>query len=158
MRLDEIASKGLVGMVLTAGSGYMGTVAPYGGREKVFGTNPISWTIPRGDARQPIVLDIATSTIASSKVTFASEKGTTVRESALLDKDGIPTIDPRAFSNGGVLTPFGEYKGYGLNFMIEIMASLFAGFAPVCTSSFKIGNPILMMASSIADFIEPKQW
>jgi LDH2 family malate/lactate/ureidoglycolate dehydrogenase len=149
---ELIARAGHVGMVITSGSGYKGLVTPYGGRERAFGTNPISWAIPRGGDKRPIVLDIATSAIASGRAGLAHIKGIPIPENTLLDSEGMPTTDPNALAEGGVLLPFGEYKGSGLMFMIEIMASLFSGFAPSSSSEFRVGNPTVMTAWSVEAF------
>jgi uncharacterized oxidoreductase len=53
-----------------------------------------------------------------------------VPEGWLLDKDGRPTTNPYDFlQNGGVLLPFGGYKGYGLAMSVEILSGILTGSA-----------------------------
>jgi len=44
-----------------------------------------------------------------------------------LNKDGEPTEDPGATFPEGSLTPFGEYKGYGLAVVMEILSGVMTG-------------------------------
>ncbi len=101
-------------------------VAPWGGAEEVFGTNPISIGIPV-DNGPPIVMDMATSATASFKIRIALRQGKKLPPNVLLDKHGRPTTEPKDYMEGGVLLPFGGHKGYALMLVIEILASAFIG-------------------------------
>ena len=48
---EAISSAGFVALIFTSGAGPGGSVAPYGGRERVFGTNPIAWGLPASPPR-----------------------------------------------------------------------------------------------------------
>lgn len=99
-------------------------VAPWGGSEAVFGTNPISIAFPtRG---RPIVIDMATSAIAAFKIRLAAMKGEKIPEGIALTKDGRPTTDPKE-AYEGILLPFGGYKGYALSLAIEVLAGILPG-------------------------------
>ena len=102
-------------------------VAPWGGRERIFGTNPISVGFPVDG--NPIIIDMATSYMASSRIRLAKIKGERIPNGAALDKDGKPTNDPEAALKG-VLLPFGGHKGYALSLMVEILSSALLG-API---------------------------
>ena len=44
-----------------------------------------------------------------------------------LSKDGKDTTDPGEIANGGVLLPFGGYKGSGIAMMVELLAGSLVG-------------------------------
>lgn len=147
-----LADEGLVGIVMTAGSMFGGSVAPYGSRQKIFGTNPIAWAVPVPKGRTPLVLDFATSVVAEGKLQVARSKGVPVPLDWIYNEAGQPSDNPHDFYNGGMLRTFGSYKGSGLALMVEIVATLLSGFAPVSTSEFKFGNPTVIMAMEITRF------
>lgn len=148
-----LAEAGLVGLVMTGISGHSGIVAPYGGRDRIFGTNPMAWSLPVDRARPPLVLDFATSGVAYGKVAVAHSKGVSVPAGLLLDQAGNPTVDPAALFDGGVLLPFGAHKGSGLLVMVELLTNGLAGFADRQANDSSLGNPTLLMAWSIEAFL-----
>jgi uncharacterized oxidoreductase len=103
-------------------------VAPFGGRDARFVTNPFCVGVPL-PGMQPVVLDFATSRIAMGKVRVAMNKGEQVKPGTLLDSHGDPTTDPRTlYANPhGAILPFGEHKGYGLAVVCEILGGALAG-------------------------------
>jgi uncharacterized oxidoreductase len=103
-------------------------VAPFGGRDARFSTNPFCVGIPLGRA-EPFILDMATSRIAHGKMRVAYNKGVPLAPGNLIDAEGEPTTDPRhAFVDPlGALLTFGEHKGYGLAVACELMAGAVAG-------------------------------
>lgn len=109
-------------------------VAPYGGTDRRLGTNPIAAAVPRADGKGHIVLDMATSVVAEGKIAVAANRGVEVAEGWLLDKHGIPTLDPRDLYDppGGALLPFGTYKGYGLSLFADILAGALTGGGIAC--------------------------
>ena len=46
---------------------------PWGGRQRMTGTNPMAWGVPTGAG--PLVLDYATSMVAAGKMHVYSDKG-----------------------------------------------------------------------------------
>ncbi|MEO7008602.1 MAG: malate/lactate/ureidoglycolate dehydrogenase [Caldimonas sp.] len=105
-------------------------VAPFGGRDARFGTNPFCVGIPRRGAA-PIVLDFATSKIAQGKTRVAYNKGLPVEPNTLIDDHGNPTTDPRyaVIDPVGALLTFGEHKGSGLALVCELLGGALAGGA-----------------------------
>ena len=103
-------------------------VAPFGGRDARFVTNPFCVGIPMPDG-EPILLDFATSRIAMGKVRVAYNKGEQVKPDTLLDARGEPTTDPATMfaEPGGALLPFGEHKGFGMAVVCEILGGALAG-------------------------------
>lgn len=92
-------------------------VAPFGGADPFFGTNPLSISIPRTDGFH-VTLDMATSVVAKGAVILAEEEGESIPEEWALDESGEPTTDPEAFH---ALRPVGGPKGYGLAFVIDVL-------------------------------------
>lgn len=125
-----IAAQGLIGIGFTSGTMYRGWVAPYGGREAVFGTNPMSFAVPAEDGGA-LLLDFATAAVAHGKVALAQAKGTPLPRGVLLDKHGRPSTDPAILDDGAVLLAMGRHKGSGLSMMMEIIPTLLAGHRPI---------------------------
>jgi uncharacterized oxidoreductase len=97
-------------------------VAPYGGRDPRFGTNPCCIAIPL-PGEPPFVLDYATSAVAQGKLRVAHNKQERVPLGRLIDPEGRPTDDPRyaVVPPFGAMLPFGEYKGYGMALACELL-------------------------------------
>ncbi len=102
------------------------SVTAPGASGRVMGSNPLAYAVPAG-AGPPIVLDVATSTVAGGKVMAAEALGRTIPEGWLIGPDARPSIDPAAFLAGGALTPMAGYKGYGLAILIESLAAVLTG-------------------------------
>jgi hydroxycarboxylate dehydrogenase B len=96
-------------------------VAPFGGRDRRLSTNPISIGIPIDDG-DPVILDVTTSTVAEGKLMVAMNKGEQVPEGWIIDRDGAPTTDPKAFYDGGALLTVGAHKGSGLSLVTDLLA------------------------------------
>jgi uncharacterized oxidoreductase len=107
-------------------------VAPWGGADGRFGTNPCCIGIPL-KGRDPFVLDFATSRVAQGKMRVAYNEGRSVEEGLLIDEHGHPTTDPGVVvvpqSNGlfGALMTFGEHKGYGMAVACELLGGALTG-------------------------------
>ncbi|HWA37119.1 MAG TPA: malate/lactate/ureidoglycolate dehydrogenase [Burkholderiales bacterium] len=103
-------------------------VAPHGGADARFGTNPVCIAIPLpGEA--PFVLDMATSAVAQGKVRVAHNKGEEVSPEWLLDDRGNPTAQARygVIEPFGALRTFGLHKGYGLAVVCELLGGALTG-------------------------------
>jgi LDH2 family malate/lactate/ureidoglycolate dehydrogenase len=116
-----LAERGLASMVWSNASP---AVAAYGGKRAVLGTNPISFAVPADG--EPIVLDMATTTVARGKIRRAAAEGKPIAPGLALDVDGHPTTDAQAALKG-TLASLGGYKGYGLAVMIELMSGVLSG-------------------------------
>lgn len=109
------------------GSNAAKSMAPFGGAERVIGTNPIAIAVP-AKRYNPIVLDMATSIVAYGKIQLAKKEGKKIPAEWALDEEGKPTTDPEKALRGSV-RPIGGYKGYGLAIIIEILAGVLSGSA-----------------------------
>ncbi|MFM8508760.1 MAG: malate/lactate/ureidoglycolate dehydrogenase [Betaproteobacteria bacterium] len=103
-------------------------VAPHGGGDARFGTNPVCIGVPLPD-QSPVILDFATSMIAQGKTRVAHNKGEQVAPGCLIDDQGRDTQDPRysVIPPWGALMTFGAHKGYGLAVMCELLGGALAG-------------------------------
>jgi uncharacterized oxidoreductase len=107
-------------------------VAPFGGADGRYGTNPCCIGIPL-KGREPFVLDFATSRVAQGKMRVAHNEGRRVEPGTLIDEHGHPTTDPGVVvvpqSNGlfGALLAFGEHKGYGMAVACELLGGALTG-------------------------------
>jgi L-2-hydroxycarboxylate dehydrogenase (NAD+) len=116
------ATTGCIGIVF---SNAPPAVAPFGGCQAMFGTNPIAVAAPGGD-RPNFVLDMSTSLIARGRLRLASQKNEPIPEGLALTADGSPARTSRE-ALAGILLSFGEHKGSGLGMMIDLIAGVLAG-------------------------------
>ena len=99
-------------------------VAPFGGKSKQIGTNPICITVPTENGE--LTFDAATSVQAFNKLYHASVEGRPIPLGWAIDPDGNDTTDPKLGMQGALL-PFGGYKGYGLGFMVHLITGVLSG-------------------------------
>jgi uncharacterized oxidoreductase len=103
-------------------------VAPYGGADARFGTNPMTVGIPIPN-ELPFILDMATSAVAQGKIRVAHNKREKVSPDWLLDDEGKPTADAKfgVIEPFGALRTFGLHKGYGLAVVCELLGGALTG-------------------------------
>jgi uncharacterized oxidoreductase len=103
-------------------------VAPFGGADARFGTNPMTVGIPIPN-EPPFILDMATSAVAQGKIRVAHNKREKVSPDWLIDDKGNPTPDPRfgVIEPFGALRTFGLHKGYGLAVVCELLGGALTG-------------------------------
>jgi len=113
---------GCIGIALTNAGPEM---APWGGREGVVGTNPWGIAVPTG-LGFPAVLDIALTTAGKGMMTWNAKEGRRMPLDWALTPDGEETDDPNA-AMAGALLGIGQYKGYGLAFMTDVLTGVIGG-------------------------------
>lgn len=116
------AEKGCIGIAFSNSPAQM---APFGGKEKMLGTNPFSMVIPCGD-KDPIIVDMATSVVAKSKFKEYKAQNKPLPEGWALDVNGKPTTDPDE-GMAGLVLPMAGFKGYGIAMMIDILSGVISG-------------------------------
>lgn len=116
------ASEGFGAIVMANAAPAM---APTGGNKPLFGTNPICMAMPGSEGLAPIVLDMATTVVARTKVRLAAKEGRAIPADWATDANGEPTTDAQAALDGSLL-PIGGYKGYGLSLFIDVLAGMLA--------------------------------
>jgi uncharacterized oxidoreductase len=153
--VDMMARAGCIGMALAnVGAG----VAPFGGRTRLLGTNPMAYAVPLRNECDSVLVDFATSSVAEGKLRVSYDKGEHVPPGLIIDKDGNPTTDPSAFYDGGALLPFGGHKGYSLSVMCELIGGALSGMAPSCLPEFGGGNGPLFVTLKVAAFVPEAQF
>jgi LDH2 family malate/lactate/ureidoglycolate dehydrogenase len=130
--------------------------APWGGIKPVGGTNPLSVGIPAGK-EYPLVLDFATTMVAQGHVKTFLLEGKPLPEGWLIDTQGNPVkgydlaLDELEvfWESGGALLPFGTYKGYGINLVIDVLGG---ALNLTGTGRRAQGQGVLMTAINIKAF------
>lgn len=126
-----ILQKGMIGILYTStNSG----VAPFGGRDAILGTNPLSYALPAGK-ENPMIIDFATSVAAGGRISLALKRGEKIPEGWAIDSNGEMVTDPKKlFTQSpsgneftGVLLPAGGHKGYALALFIDVVAGALSG-------------------------------
>jgi len=124
--VDYAAAQRLIGLAFTNASP---AIAPTGGTEGLFGTNPIGVGFPLRNA-EPIIADMATAMVARSRIRHMLAGGQkSIPEGWALDPSGRPTTDPAEAVKGSVL-PIGGPKGYALSLMVEAICSALSDGEP----------------------------
>lgn len=155
--VEKLARDGWVTLILTSNGGPENAVAPYGGRSRIFGTNPMAFGCP--GVGTPVVVDFATSATAEGKLALARSKGERLAPGLVVDRRGRPTADPAAFYEGGALLPFGGHKGYGLQVVIEVLARIMTGYVALdgMTYTRRIGNAVFVLVCDPRNYIAPER-
>lgn len=96
-------------------------IAPWGGAQALYGTNPIAFATPRSDSREPLVIDLSVSVVARGRILAARQRGESIPDDWALDAQGRPTTDPQA-ALGGSMRPMADAKGANLALMVELLA------------------------------------
>jgi len=120
--VETIAGEGLAAIAMTSNHAW---VAPAGGTQPLFGTNPLAFGWPR-PGQEPFVFDFATSAIARGELELHRRGGRQLPAGCGIDSDGNPTTDPAAIA-GGAMLPFGGHKGSALALMVELLAGPLIG-------------------------------
>lgn len=119
------SSRGLIGLYLAVGNA--NSTPPWGGTERILGTNPISIAIPAG-AELGLELDIATTVASHGTIKVVAQAGGQMPEGWVTDAAGNPITDPKRVEEG-YLMPIGGYKGAGLNVAIGLLSGVLNGAA-----------------------------
>jgi L-2-hydroxycarboxylate dehydrogenase (NAD+) len=114
----------MIGLVSTNA---LPTMAPWGGRDKILGINPLAVAIPSAE-EPPIVFDGAFSASSHGKIRVYHQKGLPIPYGWAFDAHGNPTTDA-ADALGGLLQPIGGFKGVGLAIIMGVLSSLLSGAA-----------------------------
>lgn len=115
----------MVGMYFAVGNA--NHLPPWGGLDMLLSTNPIAVAVPAG-REPPVVLDMATTVAAYGKVKAKAQRGESMPEGWMIDREGKPLTDPRR-AEEGFLMPIGGYKGYGLAMIVGLLAGTLNGAA-----------------------------
>ncbi len=153
---NQAAKAGYIGWSFTNARAEM---APWGAFQPVLGTNPWGIAIPRKDA-PPIVLDMALTMSGKGMMRWYIQEGRQMPDNWALTPDGRITTDPAAAMDGPVL-PIGEYKGYGLSLITDVLAgvmtgALFGGAVFQDDQNYDVGH--MMMAIKPDNFLPREEF
>jgi delta1-piperideine-2-carboxylate reductase len=121
---EMITGAGMVAMIASNATPW---VAPYGGTEPRFGTNPICFGFPTGDV--PVIWDIGISDIIHAQAVLAHRTGRDLPPGTAYDAAGEPTLDPVAALSGAFVA-WGGHRGSGLGIAVQLLGVL-AGSPPL---------------------------
>ena len=137
---ETLARDGLVALGFS--NSLSPSIAPWGGKAPLFGTNPMAFAVAR-DHGDPMVMDQSSSVVARMTVRQHAETNTPIPAGWAFDKDGQPTTDARA-GLAGSMAPFGDYKGAALALMVDILSAGVTGSSftfEASNSANKFGDP-----------------
>lgn len=162
------ANEGMIALIMADSGLGPKSVAPFGGRERRLGTNPICFAAPREDG-DPVLLDMATSSVAVGKLRVARNRRESIPVGWIVDRYGNPTSDPNDYFDGGAVLPLGGdqgHKGYGLSFIVEVFCGLLTGLGfgvdplgrhndGVFIAVFNVDHllPLSSFKASVSDFV-----
>ena len=120
--VERLAEQGLVAF---AYANTPSAMAFHGGKRPRLGTDPLAFAAPI-TGRPPLVIDMALSVVARSKIVAAKAKGEPIPQGWAVDDEGQPTIDAGK-ALAGTLLPIGGAKGSALALIVEILCGALAG-------------------------------
>jgi LDH2 family malate/lactate/ureidoglycolate dehydrogenase len=116
--VERAARQGFIAMHTTNSTA---RVAPFGGVDRVMGTNPFAMAFPcDGD---PLVIDIGTSQTTWGDVVLARTKGAPLPDGVAVNPAGHPTTNPQEALDGAIL-PWGGPRGSGLALVVQLLGIL----------------------------------
>ncbi|MEM7126672.1 MAG: Ldh family oxidoreductase [Chloroflexota bacterium] len=128
-----------------------GLVAPFGGAERRFGTNPISAAVPQ-EGSPPVLIDFATSVVAEGKIRVAKNAGNPIPEGRILNAQGDQTTEPNDLYGGGMLLPAAEHKGYSLALLMDMLGGILTSGGAAALPTFGAVNGVLFIVLDIQAF------
>jgi ureidoglycolate dehydrogenase (NAD+) len=126
-------------------------VAPWGGRSRAFGTNPIAYALP-AERERPIIFDAGTRASSGDGVARAARLGEPIPGDWAIDADGNPTTVPGRIA---ALLPFGGPKGYGVALLPGILTGALAGSTAGCEPTHTHPDPRLRGQSFLFLALDP---
>ena len=124
---SQALAHGCIGVSITNAGPEM---APWGGIDGVVGTNPWAMAVPSGDDADamPIILDMALTMAGKGMMGWLMRDGKKMPTNWAITKEGHVTDDPAAAMDGTLL-PMGDYKGYGLSLLTDVLTGVLGGGA-----------------------------
>ncbi len=116
--VERAARQGFIAMHTTNTTA---RVAPFGGVDRLMGTNPFAIAFPSDE--DPIIIDIGTSATTWGDVVLARTKGEPLAEGLAVNPAGHPTRDPQEALDGAIL-PWGGPRGSGLALAVQLLGIL----------------------------------
>ena len=122
-------------------------VAPAGGIDRIFGTNPISFAFPCEP--EPLVIDFGTGMTTWGEVLLREKLKKPLEPGWAVAADGQPTTDASEALAGAFL-PWGGHRGYGIALVVQVLSILCGSKIVVddvaeCGFFFLVFDPELLM-------------
>ena len=124
MHAAALAERGFAAIVIAAG---MPNMAYHGAASASLATAPIALAVPGPPGAPPLLLDMASATLAMGRLVQMRRAGERLPEGWALSRAGEPTTDP---AEAAIPLPLGGAKGSGLSLLFECLTGVLAG-APV---------------------------
>jgi LDH2 family malate/lactate/ureidoglycolate dehydrogenase len=122
--VEKAVERGCIGLAISNAPPHM---APFGGKVRFLGTNPVAIGVPAAE-EAGLIFDASTSVVARGKIIVAAHSGKPIPEGWAIDPDGYPTTDAEQALAGAVL-PFGGPKGSAISFIIDVLCGVLTGAA-----------------------------
>ena len=148
--VETLAAHGLVGIAFANADP---TVAPWGGRDRVLGTNPTAWGLPVQEGRPPVVVDFATSATAEGKLSESRDRSEQVATGLLVDRDGRQHR-PAGLLRRRRVAAFGAHKGYGLSAAFDLVAGVLSRTGSASAPGYDGTFGTVLMAVDVTAFVE----
>ncbi len=116
----EAAKQGFFALVFTNTTPRL---IPTNSRRPFLGTNPFCYAFPV-EGEEPICYDAATTQITGNKIQLYRQLGLTLPDGVATDSEGNITTDSQVAE---FLMPFGDYKGFGIAMLIDILCGVLCG-------------------------------
>ena len=151
------AQKNMIGMITVNNHGAAQCMSAWGGIGRRLSPNPVSIGLPTG-TDDPVLLDITTAVVAEGKVRVRRNRGEKLPEGCIIDGEGKPSTDPNDFYGPppGAILPFGGvvgHKGYGLGFVLDILAGALSGAGCSRAEAPRFGNAVFINVIKIENFV-----
>jgi len=147
--VERLAEAGLVALMF---ANTPGAIAPWGGSQALFGTNPIAFACPL-PGRAPIVVDLSLTQVTRGQIMLNVKAGKPIPDGWGMDRDGNPTNDAQKILVGGSLYAVGGLKGTMLALAVELICCALTGAAlshEVASMHTNEGPPLRLGQSFIA--------
>ena len=150
------AEKNMIGLITVNNHGSGQCMAAWGGVGRRLSPNPMAIGLPTGEA-DPVLLDITTAVVAEGKVRVRKNRGEELPEGCIIDAQGNPSTDPNDYYGPprGAILPFGGivgHKGYGLGFILDILAGALSGAGCSRADATRFGNAVFIFVIKIENF------
>ncbi|CAN7721172.1 Ldh family oxidoreductase [Variovorax paradoxus] len=96
-------------------------VAPFGGIDRLLGTNPLAFAFPSDPT--PLVIDFSSASVMWGDVLYHQQIGQPLPAGRAVDTAGQPTTDPAAALRGAILA-WGGARGSALSMIVQALGIL----------------------------------
>ena len=155
------AQAGMIGICTTNA---IPNMLAWSSTKPLLGNNPLAIAVPRGRGQELLILDMAMSQAAIGKIRTFLREGKKVPAGWGLDAAGQPSEDPSAILAGGKILPFGDHKGAGLAFFMELLTAALSGgmfsyeIAQADATGLDSGSSKLFLALNVSAFVDAERF